>query len=386
MREGKADGVGGRPGSYPRRVLLAAAGLSPQVVTETVFALAAAGPGRFVPTEVHIITTRSGAERARLTLLGDDPGWFGRLLHDHDLPAIHFDEKCIHTVAALDGAALVDIQSPADNERAADGITELVRALTTDNNMALHVSIAGGRKTLGFYLGYALSLFGRPQDRLSHVLVSPPYESHPDFFYPTPRPRVIYSLDSSKQPLDTSAATVMLAEIPFVRLRHGLSEELLGGRASFSETVAQAQRALDDAELLVDLAGRRVVCGGRTVALQPILVAWMAWMARRRIAGGEHGGFVHWSEASAQEFIAEYARVADPMSHDLEEARRVLRDGFTKDYFLEKRSRLNKALRNGLGAACTPYLIESRGRRPRTRHGIALPASRIRIDSQAGSA
>ena len=30
---------------------------------------------------------------------------------------------------------------------------------------------------MGFYLGYALSLYGRTQDRLSHVLVSSPYES-----------------------------------------------------------------------------------------------------------------------------------------------------------------------------------------------------------------
>jgi CRISPR-associated protein (TIGR02584 family) len=28
----------------------------------------------------------------------------------------------------------------------------------------------GERKTMGFYVGYALSLFGRAQDRLSHVI------------------------------------------------------------------------------------------------------------------------------------------------------------------------------------------------------------------------
>jgi CRISPR-associated protein (TIGR02584 family) len=33
------------------------------------------------------------------------------------------------------------------------------------------MSIAGGRKTMGFYAGYALSLYGRAQDRMSHVLV-----------------------------------------------------------------------------------------------------------------------------------------------------------------------------------------------------------------------
>jgi CRISPR-associated protein (TIGR02584 family) len=67
---------------------------------------------------------------------------------------------------------LEDIVTEADNVAVADFITEKVRAVTADPEASLHVSIAGGRKTMGFYLGYALSLFGRPQDRLSHVLVS----------------------------------------------------------------------------------------------------------------------------------------------------------------------------------------------------------------------
>src|SRR3990172_2018906 len=46
------------PSSYPRRILLAVTGLSPQVVTETLYALAVeppAGEERFVPTEVHLV-------------------------------------------------------------------------------------------------------------------------------------------------------------------------------------------------------------------------------------------------------------------------------------------------------------------------------------------
>jgi CRISPR-associated protein (TIGR02584 family) len=33
--------------------------------------------------------------------------------------------------------------------------------------------------------GCALSLFGRPQDRLSHILVTHEFEAHPEFVYPT---------------------------------------------------------------------------------------------------------------------------------------------------------------------------------------------------------
>ena len=61
------------PERCSRRILLAVTGLSPQVVTETVFALARAKPAA-VPTEIHVITTAEGAERARLSLLTQDPG------------------------------------------------------------------------------------------------------------------------------------------------------------------------------------------------------------------------------------------------------------------------------------------------------------------------
>ncbi len=42
---------------------------------------------------------------------------------------------------------------------------------------------------MGLFLGIAFQLFARPQDRLSHVLVSPPdLEGHPEFYYPPPAP------------------------------------------------------------------------------------------------------------------------------------------------------------------------------------------------------
>ena len=56
---------------------------------------------------------------------------------------------------------------------------------------------------MGFYLGYAFSLYARPQDRLSHVLVSSPFESHPEFFYPPATPRRLSTRDNRH--IDTAA-------------------------------------------------------------------------------------------------------------------------------------------------------------------------------------
>ncbi|HKM71076.1 MAG TPA: hypothetical protein VJX94_13665 [Stellaceae bacterium] len=53
------------PASYPRCILLAVTGLSPQIVTETLYALAVTGSPAWAPTEIRIITTRRGAGEAQ---------------------------------------------------------------------------------------------------------------------------------------------------------------------------------------------------------------------------------------------------------------------------------------------------------------------------------
>ena len=91
------------PGAHPRRILLAVTGLTPQVVTETLYALAVKGNPAWVPTEIRIITTRQGVEKAQRTLLSDHPGWFRRLCADYRLPGIAFGAEDIRIIGGPDG-------------------------------------------------------------------------------------------------------------------------------------------------------------------------------------------------------------------------------------------------------------------------------------------
>lgn len=364
------------PSAFPRRILLAITGLSPQIVTETVYALAMAPITPFIPTEIHLVTTAEGAERARLMLLHDQTGWFYRLCRDYSLGNILFDPTNIHTLTDSNGQTLEDIRSPEDNEYAADLITEQIRKLTQHPESALHVSIAGGRKTMGFYAGYALSLYGRPQDRLSHVLVGAPFESHPDFFYPTSYSRVIFTPGPDSRPLDTQNARVTLAEIPFVRLRDGLPKRLLQGRARFSETVATAQKALQPASLVIDPRKKRIIASEESVTLAPAHLAFYSWMARRRKNGSSH---VHWSDSDIHtEYLEEYGAIVGTWSGEYERVENALKNGLTKDWFDQRKSKTNDALCEALGEQLAkPYLIKGQGKRPETRFGLALDPEAI---------
>ncbi|MER2545308.1 MAG: CRISPR-associated ring nuclease Csm6 [Candidatus Accumulibacter phosphatis] len=360
------------PNDYPRRILVAVTGLSPQIVTETLYALAVAPSGTpFVPNEIHLVTTRSGAEKASLALLSETPGWFHHLCRDYALPSIRFSADTIHVLEDADGRPLDDIRSPEDNRRAADGITALIREFTADADCALHVSIAGGRKTMGFFLGYALSLYGRPQDKLSHVLVSAPFESSSGFYYPTPM-RHVLELPGGRL-VDSAQAQVTLAELPFVSLRHGLPEALLTGRASYNETVEAARHALAPAELQIDLASRRVLAAGKVFSLPPAELALLSVFARRALCGQPP------LAAPAKEvpdgdwkarYLVELRWIAGTFG-DLDKTEDALRHGMDGGYFSAHLSKLKKILKRELGPAAAPYLISDGGSRPR-RYRLAL--------------
>jgi len=364
---------------FRRRILLGVCGLSPQVLTETVYALAVQRTPPWVPTEVHLVTTHEGARRAKLTLLGRSPGWFARLRREYHLAEIAFPEENIHILMGEDDAPLTDIRSREDNERAAAQIARLVRELTSDADSALHVSIAGGRKTIGFYAGYALSLFGRPQDVMSHVLVSAPFEAHPEFFYPTRTSRIIYTQPPDSRPLDTRTAEVTLAEIPFVRLRRLLPERLLAADVSYAELVRATEETLGTPRLVIDIDERHIIAAGRLIQLPPSDFAFYAWMARRKVDGLEPVACP--SEGApepelAEEFLREYER-ADPGVTARERTRRALRKGMEKNYFLERKSRVNRALQDALGASAWAYKIQGFGKRPETKFGLGLEPEQI---------
>lgn len=356
------------PHTYTRRLLLAVTGLSPQIVTETLYALCLQQEPPFVPTEVHLITTREGAKLARRSLLGDSSAAFHRFARDYGFPDIAFPETNIRILSDADGHQLDDIRSLADNRRASDLITAAVRELTADPDSALHMSIAGGRKTMGFLAGYALTLFGRPQDRLSHVLVTRSIESDEHFFYPGPAAA------------DRRESGITLAEIPFVSLRHGLPDLLLRGEASYNDTVEAARRSVGPAELAIDLGRRTVTLYGSSCPLPDAQLALLMVFVTRALDGqppvcapNKEVPDEEWSAA----YLHELRKLAGTLD-DIDETEKALRAGMDGRYFSATLSRLRHYLKTRLKNPRAADIIFDGGRRPR-RYALAVPAASIRL-------
>ncbi|MCZ2152994.1 MAG: TIGR02584 family CRISPR-associated protein [Bryobacterales bacterium] len=356
-----------QPQAYQRRVLLAVAGMTPQVLTETLYALASKAEP-YHPTEVQVVTTAAGRARILLELLGEEAPWFSRLYRDYPYPPPRFAAGDVEVIQRA-GEELDDIRDEAENAAAADAIADRIRALTADSSCSIHVSIAGGRKTMGYFAGAALSLYGRAQDRLSHVLVSEAFEGNTRFFYPSPRQRVIYTQDN--KPLNAADAVVTLADIPFVRLRGWLPAEFLEQPRPFREAIAQARLALEPQRMRIEVARRQVFIGERDAMAPPADLAFFLWVWRRERAGvplrcpSEGGG----EREPAEEFLHLYQRVHEdtgPSSRTV----RALRNGMDRSYFLEHRSRWNQFLKAKFSSAGQAFRVAAKGPRGETRYCV----------------
>ncbi|PID41611.1 MAG: TIGR02584 family CRISPR-associated protein [Gammaproteobacteria bacterium] len=350
------------PAAYPRRILVAVSGLSPAILTETLYALATDSERPFIPTEIHLITTLEGKERATNSLLKGADAAFTRLCEEYQLPGITFNADCIHVITDGEGKPLSDIRLPGDNQRAADFIVDTIRGFTADDESAVHVSIAGGRKTMGYYVGYALSLLGREQDRMSHVLVDSDYERCRSFFYPTKKP--VVNINSDGKHIDFSEAKVHLAEIPFVCMRTYLprsvlkKDALITGKRSFSEVVKLAQpdqrvKALEinPENQILKVNGLEFKWTAGTVNL-----AFYIWMIMETVIKGkrlacppdigDESGKPYGEKAYGESLHEVYDRFFDGMS---DRSSKAMQNGMTFHYFSERKSRVNKELKSQLG-------------------------------------
>ncbi len=374
-----------QPHQYKRRIMLAVSGMSPQVITETLYSLATDKEQAFIPTEIHLLTTLAGAKEAKLLLLHAKTGKFHALCQDYQIENIEFPEDNIHVIADTDGKLLEDIKTPAQNEAAADFISQKVNEFTQDDTAALHVSIAGGRKTMGYYLGYALSIFGRKQDRLSHVLVTDKYESLRAFFYPTPYSQVIQDHDGRS--LDSQDAKVMMAEIPFVRLRMGLPKELLKGNISFSESVKIAQR--DKQKPFLEIPKNQLIlANGIEIKLKHVDYVAYRWFLECSLEGNPISRNDR-NSSNVAEFKDFYRSLYNISHEQMMLDGKIIRTlntleeqhGMTTGWLSDRTGNIKKAFENALGeSVAKDYLVQSTGRNGHLFHHIFLTDEQIKFD------
>ncbi|WP_110957856.1 CRISPR-associated ring nuclease Csm6 [Vibrio casei] len=260
-----------------KKILLAIVGSKPQVLTEVIYGLYQSG--QTLPDEIRVITTRSTRDKITSQLFKE--GYWQSLINEYQLPAISFDESNISVLEDKNGYQPFDAKQDEDQSVMADCIIQTVSELTRDTNTAVCACLSGGRKTMAFYLGFAMSLYGRTQDSLKHVFISPEYESLPAFFFPTKHDHWLINTEGAK--VNAREAKVTLADIPFVRMHTSLASSMYSQieARSFSKTVALINAANQDGPLAIsiNITARTVTILGVEIQLSPKLLALYAFIA-----------------------------------------------------------------------------------------------------------
>ena len=217
--------------------LLAVTGMSPAILTETLYALGQEGEwvGR-----IRVLTTRKGQEsiskvfespkgkrspwedyKAWVANKGQQPPEFG--------PGSHY----IRVIPSASGQDMEDIETKEDNERFADLLVEEIKTLTDHPDGRLIASIAGGRKSMGTLLYAVCGLLARETDRITHVLVSKSHEGKPWFWFPEQS-----EFPEGEYP---KKAKVTLADVPFVPLRDTMRKIAPQTPQTFRELISSAK-------------------------------------------------------------------------------------------------------------------------------------------------
>lgn len=238
-------------------VLLAVTGMTPAVLTETIWALAHE-KSPVIPDRVVAVTTAKGRDLMERELFGAsekgvDNLWqtlrreiLGPEYQDDSRLSHEYQVISAHNARSGRKVPLEDFRTSAENAAMADFVLEQVRGFVESPGVQLITSIAGGRKTLGALLYACISLMGRETDRLTHVLVNEPFDSFgltPRFYFPSQPEQQLKTVEGNQ--VMAKEASIDLADIPFVPLRNLFERDLIRKPYTFTELVHRCRHQVN---------------------------------------------------------------------------------------------------------------------------------------------
>ncbi|MFI4997235.1 MAG: CRISPR-associated ring nuclease, partial [Hyphomicrobiales bacterium] len=317
--------------------------------------------------------------------------------------------------------ALADVNSQDDAALMGDLILRLMLGFVQDADTQVHVSLAGGRKTMSAHALLALTLVGRPADEASHVLVSPvEFEDHPDFWHPDQggllnRKEELRHAPLPEPSLDPRRAAVTLVPTPTPLMRYEVKDLRALEQLRLKDVVDELNLAarlqasprlrLDTARNAIDACGVERTLGAKLFAVYRLLAIAKKenWQGVGPDGEGpEHAGWLSVpqicvaqapSGISIAELLLAFVREAvvaeggDPQDHEsvLEWETVTIegRPGKKLDFAeaaIGSNTRLIDALKNAFGASAGAMLAPAIEKKRRWKSDRLNPDGSIRIE------
>ncbi|WP_298572022.1 CRISPR-associated ring nuclease Csm6 [uncultured Aliiroseovarius sp.] len=275
-------------------VLLASLGGSSQVITETLWALmnpeklidpAHRKRSPVVPATVHLISTDYANPRHYSSVQARDAELTAKVRelfvqYGYPIPEIKIDPL----LDPDSGVPLEDIRTQRDNVIYANRVTQVVKEYADSPNISIHMSLAGGRKTMSSYDHSAMMFFGRVQDEMSHVLIEPAsMERAPQFWWPDQEDPLLVQVGEDEISTSSPIARVDLINVPFVHLDVRLPKGVPPEALDHDKIVEFVEFERNQEAIIIDAERFCITVGATEVFLTPQQFAFFALFAIARV-------------------------------------------------------------------------------------------------------
>ena len=322
-----------------KNILVCVSGLTPQIVTETLFCLAV--KEKIKIDEIYVLTTKRGRD----VLLGIDnnPATPKSSLKKEikDLCSLYkikvplFENNDTHIlIAKEESIELPDVRSDNDNVLFPNKAASFIRDKTSSPDNRLFCSITGGRKSMSVHIANALSMFARENDRLLHVLTRE--ENEFKRFYPVNK---------------REAKDLELADIPFVRLRSLIPQDIKGKKLltlEFDSIVEFTQRQLkilsETNKLICDVEKRTLRFGNNTLTLEPMEFMFYFYFVDQKSKGINKISIYEITSPETTQTFKKYITDYYPFYYIRESQKKNWEKGFDARDFRSKRTKINQKI------------------------------------------
>ena len=225
-----------------RKILITSIGLSPNVLVSTTKAMCMAKPA-IIPDEIHVITTGVGLKKIKEDLI-ENGKWEKEIKHlkkTNELAKgkLRFDITKSVKIISSEDRSFDDVGTSEECDNTAEFILNFLKEWTLKKETSLIISIAGGRKSTSALMLGCMSLIGRNQDRVFHVISN------------------------------ENQSVEQLSEITYVRMRRWLLKYI--NTSSYKNLVQRAQGIIDQSEypnIIIDLEKRTITVNDKIKILR----------------------------------------------------------------------------------------------------------------------
>ena len=266
-----------------KNILIATTGMSPAVLTETVWALAdpIQKKNTVIPDEVKVITTLSGKQQIMEKLF--ESGIWNELRSALHIPEkmLRFHPDNIRVAHNASGVPLDGLSSIDEHTAFADTIMHELWAYTSQPDIRVISSLAGGYKTMSALMLSTMQLLARRGDRITHILVGGGLDTNKKFFFPKTK-------DEAEQ--------IHLIDIPLIPLRQWFQKQLKQPPPSYENLVNSSMEAIqlqNTAKMKLELSSPKSnflwlkLNDGTRHRLTPGLYAYLSFFVKMKLNQGE---------------------------------------------------------------------------------------------------